>query len=326
MNAESVRPDGARDKAEFVQLLRLMKDRSGYTFRQLEQRAASHGEVLARSTVADMLVGRGLPRAELLAAFVRACTEDEAQVAAWLATLDRLARETDAANGRDSAPRQSAHASGQGAPEKPREVIWRALVRAAAAVTAAALLAVGGWLLVRDTGRSPGTREAGPVPKSPLELPASGSVVRIHPARTPALCVTEGRERTGRYDSAVAVQRSCEDAEPPRTLLVPVDGDRFQIKWSHPQHGAGCLTVLTSGPATGMLEPWNDCAAGGPAQVFRVEPVAAPLEGYRLRPVHSELCLGIRGDETVSGAELVQEPCTGEGDQTFRVDVVASAS
>ncbi|MEU8082361.1 RICIN domain-containing protein [Micromonospora sp. NPDC049101] len=326
MDAESVRPDAVRDKAEFVQLLRLMKDQSGYTFRQLEHRAASHGEVLARSTVADMLGRPGLPRAELLAAFVRACTGDDNQVAAWLATLNRLVNEADAANGNEAPPGQSAQVTDQHAPERARAVLWRTLVRAAAGVTVAALLAVGGWLLVRDTGESPRAREAGPAPKSRLALPAGGSVVRIHPARTPALCLTEGREHTGRYDGAVAVQRSCEDAEPPRTLLVPVDGDRFQIKWSHPQHGVGCLTVLASGSAAGMLEPWNDCAAGGPTQLFRVESVAAPLEGYRLRPVHSELCLGIRGGETVSGAELVQEPCTGEGDQTFRVDVVASAS
>ncbi|MGK5442704.1 RICIN domain-containing protein [Micromonospora sp. URMC 105] len=307
-----------------MRLLRLMKDQSGYTFRQLEHRAASHGEVLARSTVADMLSRPGLPRAELLAAFVRACTGDDNQVAAWLATLNRLANET-AADGKESPPGHSDHATGQGAPQRPRAVLWRTLVRAAAGAAVAALLAVGGWLLVRDTEESLVTREVGPAPKSRLALPPGGSVVRIYPARTPALCVTEGREHTGRYDAAVAVQRSCEDAEPPRTLLVPVDGDRFQIKWSHPQHGVGCLTVLTSGSAAGMLEPRNDCA-GGPKQVFRVEPVAAPLEGYRLRPVHSELCLGIRGDETVSGAELVQEPCTGEGDQTFRVDVLASAS
>ncbi|MFI0790871.1 helix-turn-helix domain-containing protein [Streptomyces lydicus] len=64
-------PHGALEAAGFVAQLRLLKERSGLTYRQLERRAEARGDVLPRSTLADVLGGRSQPRPELLAAFVR---------------------------------------------------------------------------------------------------------------------------------------------------------------------------------------------------------------------------------------------------------------
>ncbi|MFC5959313.1 RICIN domain-containing protein [Streptomyces pratens] len=83
-------PGGARTPAEYVGLLRRLKEHSGLTYRQLEERAAERGEVLARSTLADVLRRDALPRAELVSALVRACSPGE-DVAEWLAARERLA-------------------------------------------------------------------------------------------------------------------------------------------------------------------------------------------------------------------------------------------
>ncbi|MEU5781206.1 tetratricopeptide repeat protein [Micromonospora lupini] len=79
--------------AEFVTLLRRLKEDSGYTYRQLEMRAARRGDVLARSTIADTLRRDSLPRADTLIAFVRACAPAQ-DVRAWLAARNRLAAAT----------------------------------------------------------------------------------------------------------------------------------------------------------------------------------------------------------------------------------------
>jgi hypothetical protein len=76
--------------AEFVELMRRCKEASGSTYRQLEIRAAKNGDVLARSTLAGALSRAALPKADLLAAFVRACGVSEAEVAEWVAARQRL--------------------------------------------------------------------------------------------------------------------------------------------------------------------------------------------------------------------------------------------
>ncbi|WP_175583833.1 hypothetical protein [Amycolatopsis orientalis] len=69
--------------------MRALKVRSGLTLRQLEDRAAANGDVLARSTVADVLRRQTLPRPELVVAFVRACGERH-RLPEWIQAYDRL--------------------------------------------------------------------------------------------------------------------------------------------------------------------------------------------------------------------------------------------
>ncbi|MEV5886983.1 RICIN domain-containing protein [Streptomyces sp. NPDC052020] len=143
----------------------------------------------------------------------------------------------------------------------------------------------------------------------------------IRPVGAPGLCLTEGRARSGAYGSAVAVQRPCATATPPRTYLQSAGNGLYRIQWHHPEFGVGCLTVMSGGPVPGMLEPWDDCAR---ATQFHVEPVDSPVfGGYRFRVSGSSLCLGIVNGETVAGAEAVQAACAGRADQEFFVDPAA---
>ncbi|MBL1068037.1 tetratricopeptide repeat protein [Streptomyces sp. 7-21] len=78
-----------RDAAEFVALMRALKEASGLSLRELERRAEKSGEVLARSTLAETLSRETLPPPHTLTAFVRACG-DEAHLPAWLRARDRI--------------------------------------------------------------------------------------------------------------------------------------------------------------------------------------------------------------------------------------------
>ncbi|MEV2192676.1 helix-turn-helix domain-containing protein [Streptomyces phaeochromogenes] len=83
-------PQGTRNAAEFAARLRQLKDRSGLSYRQLEERAAERSEVLPRSTLADVLRHEALPRPEMLTAFLNACGAG-AEAEGWLAARNRIA-------------------------------------------------------------------------------------------------------------------------------------------------------------------------------------------------------------------------------------------
>jgi hypothetical protein len=108
-------PAAATDETAFVAELRRLRAWSGLSFRQLERAATRNGDVLPYSTAATMLAKDRLPRAEVVAAFVRACGVDDAEP--WLSARTRIADGTAAA----PAPR----------PTAPR---WRRVVVAAAAL------------------------------------------------------------------------------------------------------------------------------------------------------------------------------------------------
>jgi hypothetical protein len=109
-------PAAATDETAFVAELRRLKAWSGLSFRQLERNATGNGDVLPSSTAATMLTKNRLPRAEVVAAFVRAC--GVADVRPWLLARTRIA------DGTATAP----------AP-RGRLSRWRRAVVAAAALT-----------------------------------------------------------------------------------------------------------------------------------------------------------------------------------------------
>ncbi|WP_254406498.1 helix-turn-helix transcriptional regulator [Streptomyces sp. AC627_RSS907] len=320
-------PHEAKDAGGFIESMRRLKERSGLTYRDLEERAARHGDALARSTSADMLRRSTLPRPELLAAFVRACGDGE-RVDAWLDARNRIATDTaatpapapgtaPAARAEDGVPPESeagaqpqtaaeAHpetdaAEAGGAP--PRRVKRRTVALTASLM--APVLALTAWGLLPDGSDGPALDS---------RAPADGWVT-IHPARTPGLCVTDGRDRRGAYDNAVAVQLPCGQATVPRTYLEFAGQNLYRVQWHHPQEGKGCLTVMETGPVKDMLEPRNDCAH---ATLFRVEAAeSGSTAGHRLRPANSGHCIGIVGDDTTEGAEAIEERCTGAADQLF---------
>ncbi|WP_318216900.1 XRE family transcriptional regulator [Streptomyces sp. SCL15-6] len=321
-NQGELSPYEAKDAAEFVASMRRLKALSGRTFRELEEQAARNGDVLARSTLADILRRTNLPRPDLLAAFVRACG-DGRRVGAWLDARDRIAADVatgpattpdpgpgpgpDAGNGNgngngtDEAPPQAAE------PTAPRPRRSRGRTVALVAALTLPLLAVAAWGLFPHGSDGSGTASGA----------ATDGWVTLRPARTPDLCLTDGRDRKGAYASALAVQLPCARSTVPRTYLEPVGEGLYHIQWHHPEEGKGCLTVMGSGPVKGMLEPRNDCTH---ATLFRLE--AGPdddAEGVRIRPVTGSRCIGIADDLTTEGAEAIEERCTGEADQRFLV-------
>lgn len=127
-------PHEAHDTAAFVELMRKLKDQSGLTYRQLQVRATERGDVLARSTLANVLNRNTLPHPEILAAFVRACADDQ-RVDAWLEARDRIAA--------GEVPRS-------GTTARARAVSLHRNSRLAATVSAVLLLATCVWIFVPD--------------------------------------------------------------------------------------------------------------------------------------------------------------------------------
>jgi hypothetical protein len=89
-NMGDLLPHEARDAAGFIALMQQLKERSGLTYRELEERAARNGDMLARSTLADVLRRTSLPRPDVLAAFVRACGDGQ-RADSWLEARERIA-------------------------------------------------------------------------------------------------------------------------------------------------------------------------------------------------------------------------------------------
>ncbi|MGW5558752.1 helix-turn-helix domain-containing protein [Micromonospora sp. NPDC003944] len=334
MTTGELRPDDASDPAEFIELLRDLKERSRLTYRQLEQRAAAAGDVLARSTAADILRRSSLPRPEVLAAFVRACGAED-QVETWLRARHRLALGSYLPTSPGSEHRPTdGPAAGPSVPEPTAPARWFARRTPLTLLVVGVLLAavgVGVWIQRPDGDEGAG-QLAGPGTSTPAASPAApeadasptiapdARLSRIHPARSPQLCLSEGRDRTGQYPSEVAVQRPCADATPPDTYLEPAAGGLYFIKWNHPAHGPGCLTIRDDDPGRNLLEPVTKCSDSNSAQLFRFEPTASAPTSYRIRPSGTNLCVGLRDDDTDPSAEAHVEPCTDGADQVFLVD------
>ena len=298
-----VDPAEARTAREYVVLLRELKEHSGLTYRQLEQRAAERDEVLARSTLADVLRRDALPRAEVVAALVRACGA-ERDVPAWLAARERLAA-GDAGTDQEL-PGTSPESAGAGRGRT-------ALTATVASLGTVALLVVGAVVLLPQDDGAENTKSTA--------TPTTSGYSRIRPARAPELCLTDGDVRVEGESKLLAVQRPCAEAVPPRVYLQRADDGRYQIQFRHPEHGTGCLTVLGDGTFKGTLEPWEDCRAGGNSQWFRVER-ADGGDRWRLRSAQDDaLCVGVRGGAEEAGAAVAAEHCAERGgdDQVFLI-------
>ncbi|MBC6459733.1 peptidoglycan-binding domain-containing protein [Actinomadura sp. HBU206391] len=83
-------PRGAETAEQYVGLLRGLRAWSGLTFRQLEKRAVTNGDVLPYSTIHAALARPRLPREELLTAYLRACGCTPQEVAIWVDVRRRL--------------------------------------------------------------------------------------------------------------------------------------------------------------------------------------------------------------------------------------------
>ncbi|MFI2511265.1 helix-turn-helix domain-containing protein [Streptomyces sp. NPDC018972] len=312
-------PAQADTPAEFNAALRTLRTWSGLTYRQLESKAAAHGHTLPASTVATTLGRATLPRERFVNAFTHACGLGEEEIQQWLKACRRIAADGPVLTRGEDGDDRDAAASGTSAPAHNLRW-WRRVVALVGAASMGAISALGVVSLVRDT--SP-PAELPTMPVTDLRMLAVGSWARIHPARTPKLCVTEGRDRTGRYKTAVAVQRPCTQTNLPRVFLEPVGRDVVQIQWHHPKYEIGCLTLLLKGSGQDLLEPRDDCADTNRAQQFRLERFGpSTMTHFRIRPVSTGLCLSLRDQDTAIGAEVVQGRCSGAADQDFLIELI----
>ncbi|WP_158630350.1 ATP-binding protein [Glycomyces terrestris] len=97
-------PASAASAPQLVALLRELRAASGLSIREVSRRARDRGDWLPTSTLAAVLNRDAVPRAEVVAALVRACGGDEAAVETWLAQCARISA-ADAA-GTGEVPRQ----------------------------------------------------------------------------------------------------------------------------------------------------------------------------------------------------------------------------
>ncbi|MEV6183301.1 hypothetical protein [Streptomyces sp. NPDC052015] len=156
------------------------------------------------------------------------------------------------------------------------------------------------------------TPSKAPTTPAPATMPKAGWI-QMHPAGSSSLCITEGRERNGRTDREIAVQRPCAEAPQPRVYLESLGNSIYRIQWHHPEFGKGCLGVDEALVEGSELMSPGDCTDALGLR-YRFEPSGS---GYRLRPLDSGLCIGILPPRT-SGAEAIQAECTGATDQIFR--------
>ncbi|GHE93435.1 hypothetical protein GCM10018772_16520 [Streptomyces fumanus] len=327
---DGAEPGAARTPADYVALLRRLKEHSGLTYRQLEERAAERGDVLARSTLADVLRREALPRAELVAALVRACG-DEQHLDAWLAARERLAererlagtdrpeadQEADRRPEDDRAPGPDRPARAGAGDGRSRTVSLIAL----ASLGTVLLLALTVILLPRDDepDRSGGGDADASIGAAvtPVAAGPEPGWSRIRPLRAPTLCLTDGEARVKGESKVVAVQRPCAEAVPPRTYLQRESDGLYVIKWENPKEGTGCLTVLDEGPFRGMLEPWNwvQCQDGSGAQRFLIERApGGARDHWRIRSTQDpdRPCVTLRtatGEAGEPGAPAVTRRC-----------------
>ncbi|MER7048900.1 XRE family transcriptional regulator [Streptomyces jumonjinensis] len=320
-------PDQIETPAEFTAALRALRTWSGLTYRQLESKAGAHADTLPASTMATTLGRVTLPRERFVDDFARACGLGEEEIHQWLLARRRIAggepAPTRDEGGGEAGDERDGPVGGASAPAHAPRWWCRALVMTGTAgIGAVGALGVASLVHGASSPADPPT-----MPVTGLRMLAVGSWAQIHPARTPELCVTEGSDRTGRYETAVAAQRPCTQARLPQVFLEPVGRDLVQIQWHHPKYGIGCLTALQKGPGRGLLEPRDDCADTDRAQQFRVEPFGTPAAAhFRLRAVSTGECLSLRDQDTVIGAEVVQGRCSGAADQDFLLELIPPPS
>ncbi|MFI8960750.1 helix-turn-helix domain-containing protein [Streptomyces sp. NPDC053493] len=314
-------PGEARDPAGFIARLQELKDRSGLTYRELTARAEAVGDVLPRSTVANMLARTTVPREELLAAFLRACGVGPAQAREWQTVRKELAvrgvykpdgpdrGEADGADGADDESEDDG-GDGQGSDGGPRARLRRIAV-AAVAVAALVIATVSVIAFVRDD--HPAHRRP-PV----LTAPADGPV-RIRVIAS-GLCLNE--RRGGR--SGQIHQRACAGADVPRYELERLGGAEWRIVSHHPDYGPGCSGIPSGGRIPDAA--FEDSECGDPTRVerFTLEPYGSPVTGYRIVPAGSATagsCVTVVGDTRAEWARLAQAPCAADArGQLFSFD------
>ncbi|WP_208885627.1 RICIN domain-containing protein [Streptomyces armeniacus] len=259
----------------------------------------------------------------------------------WLRAREEVAQRPHADGGPDGQPSWRARLASvarlvrltglAGRPRRLTAVLASLALLAVVAVTARMLTGSGSGSGSGGADGDTASRK-GPAAASQPAAPSGAAAlpdgpVRIRPVLADGLCLTDGEARA--YGSLVAVQRPCGEVAPQETTLVPLGGNAYRIQWYHPDHGKGCLKVLTSGPGAGLLEPWDACEK---TTRFAVEPygpaeTSAPGQEDRfVFRVDGERCVAVKGASVTEGAEAVVEPCGRKDSQVFVIEPAARAA
>ncbi|WP_369212780.1 RICIN domain-containing protein [Streptomyces flavofungini] len=143
----------------------------------------------------------------------------------------------------------------------------------------------------------------------PPVAPAAGPV-RIR-ALTSGLCLDERPDsRSGRVYG-----EGCTESTVVRFGLRRLTDSTWRLATDHRDYGDGCSGIWDGGTAAGAALQDQECGKRGSAEAFRIEPFGSPVKGYRVRPAHTGLCLGMRG------GEARQLACAADGEgQLFSFD------
>ncbi|MEV0703204.1 helix-turn-helix domain-containing protein [Saccharopolyspora sp. NPDC050389] len=311
-------PKNIDDAVAFVAALRRMRVRAGLSFRALERRAGRAGDVLPSSTINAALSRDKLPRADLVAAFVRACGGDEPTIETWVAARNDLAARS------EGSPEPAAEA--EFVPKPTGRAKWRrAAVIAVAAVAAGAAIIALSLTFGQPESHEPvaAQRQAPPATPTPqLDEKAAGplaSVQRIRLAHT-GLCLGEGPEKFTASGRDVLGQHDCASAGPPVGVEADPDGS-FRLLLHSPENGPGCVTTDYGGSDAEVLLAGHECEDGRPDQRYTFEPVGSPANGYRIHSVPApKWCIGVFQHRTEPGVQLIQDRCDGSLAQIFLVE------
>lgn len=191
-------PEQAHSSAEFIARMQALKDWSGLTYRELTSRAEAVGDVLPRSTVANMLGRSTVPREELVAAFVRACGCGPGATDTWLRVRKELTRRErqavevpDFGSGDSVGDHHAVEADAgtdEAEPPEPSRRSWLSRAVLAAAVVALGVAALSVVLLMAEDDKQPTVER-----HAPVVAPAPGPV-QIRAVRT-GLCLAEQPEK-----------------------------------------------------------------------------------------------------------------------------------
>lgn len=188
------------------------------------------------------------------------------------------------------------------AAEPPQNRRRRPLIPVLGLVAAIAVVIVGTrYLLGNGDPDSTPTTPSTPGPVTAAHPPAGGYDFRFTHS---GLCLTE-RATDG---SGRVFQAGCATSMPARGLQS-LRSDIYRITTSHPEFGAGCMGLRDATMAAGA-DVFDDYCDKGAAEEFRLEPMAA---GYRIRAVHSDLCLGVLNGSVTEWAPVFQLPCDSTG-------------
>ena len=293
-------PGSARTPAEYVDLLRRLRDGSGLTYRQIQHRARAAGQELPRSTLSAMLSRGSLPREALVTALVRACGGSPEEAARWVEARKRIA---------SAAPGATSDQPAADSGRVPRVLggrwsAWTAAGLVIGVVVAAGVVAAksrdGESTADTGTRRTQSPSASQPAPSSNAALPPPGPY-RIRVERT-SLCLAEDPAQ----DDGRIYQASCERSSPPIVLEARGRGV-YRLRLTHPRLGPRCIAVDGGIPAEGDTVSAGACGTR-PSEEFRLEPVTTPVRGFRVRPAHNDLCLGVH-DSMQEWAIAHQLPC-----------------